>query len=46
MYHLKQGFNQIQEIPVCERKWFIDRFVEQKEKEEEHLKKLEKQKTR
>lgn len=41
MYHLKQGFEQIQQIPVFERKWLIDRFIEQKEKEEKHLKKLE-----
>ena len=36
---MKQGFNQIQEIPIFERKWLIDRSMEQKQKEEEHLNK-------
>jgi hypothetical protein len=42
MYHLKQGFQQIQEIPIFERKWFIDRFIEQKEREEKEIKKSRK----
>ncbi len=38
IYHLKQGLPDFSEMPIFERKWLIDRFVEQKKKEEEHAK--------
>lgn len=38
MYHLKQGYSDIKDLPVYERKWLIDRFIEQKQKEEERSK--------
>jgi len=39
MYHLRQGYEDILDMPTFERKWMIDRFVEQKKKEEESIKK-------
>ena len=35
MYHLRQGWSDIQNINIFERKWLIDRFIEQKNKEVE-----------
>ncbi len=42
MYHLRQGYNDIKDLPVFERKWMIDRFIEQKNREEESMKKAQK----
>lgn len=39
MYHLRQGYSDIAQMPVYERKWIIDRFIEQKNKEEEQINK-------
>lgn len=38
MYHLRQGYKDIQKMVVFERKWLIDRFIEQKQKEQEAMK--------
>lgn len=38
IYHMRQGFDDVQGMPVAERKWLIDRFVEQKTKENEEIK--------
>jgi hypothetical protein len=32
---MRQGYEDIQYIPIFERKWLIDRFFEQKQKEKE-----------
>jgi len=37
MYHLKQSRDNFMSLPINERKWLIDRFVKQKEKENEAM---------
>jgi len=37
IYHLGQDWQTIQKMPIYERKWLIDRFVEQKKAEEERM---------
>lgn len=36
-YHLNTSFKETMELPIAERKWFINRFIEQKEKENEAI---------
>lgn len=43
MYHMQQGFEDIQNIETFERKWIIDRFIEQKEKEKRESQKISNQ---
>lgn len=33
MYHMKQQWPHVMQLPVPERRWYVDRFIEQKEKE-------------
>jgi hypothetical protein len=37
MYHLRQSRETALAIPVIERKWYIERFVQQKEKENQAM---------
>ncbi len=37
MYHLKQSRDNFMSLPINERKWLIERFVKQKEKENEAM---------
>jgi hypothetical protein len=37
-YHLKMSRQEFRTYPINERKWMIDRFLEQREKEEAHMK--------
>jgi hypothetical protein len=37
MYHLKQSRDSFMSLPINERKWLIERFVKQKEKENEAM---------
>ena len=38
VYHLKLGLQEAWSLPPHERKWYIDTFVEQKEKEHKAIK--------
>lgn len=42
MYHMKQGWSDVQDMQIHERKWLIDRFVEQKKREDEQIKRGQK----
>lgn len=42
LYHLKMDINKTLSLPVWKRKWYIDRWLEQKEKEQEEIKKMSK----
>ena len=35
MYHMRQSRDEFLSLPINERKWMIDRFIRQKEKENE-----------
>ena len=37
MYHMKQSRENFMTLPINERKWLIDRFIQQKEKENEAM---------
>lgn len=37
MYHMKQSRENFMSLPINERKWLIDRFIQQKEKENEAI---------
>lgn len=37
VYHLGVSINEAMNISVYQRKWFIDKFIDQKEKEHEAL---------
>jgi len=37
MYHMKQSRNEFMNLPINERKWLIERFIQQKEKENEAM---------
>ena len=37
MYHLRQSREEFLSLPINERKWMIDRFIKQKEKENEAM---------
>lgn len=37
MYHMRQSRENFMSLPINERKWLIDRFIEQKEKENEAM---------
>lgn len=37
MYHLRQGLHSSMSMPINTRKWLIDRFVQQKEQENEAM---------
>ncbi len=37
MYHMKQSRNEFMCLPINERKWLIERFIQQKEKENEAM---------
>ncbi|MCK9458566.1 MAG: hypothetical protein M0R80_02920 [Proteobacteria bacterium] len=37
MYHLRQKPEVAMSFPIFERKWFIERFIQQKEKENEAI---------
>ena len=39
MLGLHQGHRDILDMPVFERKWYVDRFIEQKRKEAEEYQK-------
>lgn len=39
MYHLGESWETVHKIPVHERHWILERFAEQKRKEEEEYKK-------
>jgi hypothetical protein len=39
MLGLHQGYLDIQAMPTSERKWFVDRYIEQKKKEYEEYSK-------
>lgn len=37
MYHLRQGLHSSMSMPIHTRKWIIDRYVQQKEQENEAM---------
>ena len=37
MYHMRQSRDNFMTLPINERKWLIDRFIKQKEKENEAI---------
>lgn len=37
MYHMRQSRENFMTLPINERKWLIDRFIQQKEKENEAM---------
>lgn len=37
MYHLRQGLHSSMSMPINTRKWMIDRYVQQKEQENEAM---------
>jgi hypothetical protein len=37
MYHMRQSRENFMILPINERKWLIDRFIQQKEKENEAM---------
>ena len=37
MYHMRQCRDEFLSLPINERKWMIDRFIRQKEKENEAM---------
>lgn len=37
MYHMNQSRDHFMTLPINERKWLIERFIQQKEKENEAL---------
>jgi hypothetical protein len=37
MYHMRQSRDEFLSLPINERKWMIDRFIKQKEKENEAM---------
>ena len=37
MYHMKQSRVEFMCLPINERKWIIERFIQQKEKENEAM---------
>lgn len=39
LYHCSQAPDKTLSLPVWERKWYIDRWIEQKNKENEEIKK-------
>lgn len=39
MMGLQQGYLDIRSMPVFERKWYVDRFIQQKQKEYEEYQK-------
>jgi hypothetical protein len=41
-YFMKIGREEFLKYPITERKWFIDRFIRQKEKEHDELQKSRK----
>lgn len=43
-YHMQMSRESCMSLPVHERKWLIQRFVEQKRKEVEAMERLKKQK--
>jgi len=38
-YHLNTTFDECMSLPIHERKWYVQRFIEQKEREESAIKK-------
>ena len=37
MYHMRQSRENFMTLPINERKWLIERFIQQKEKENEAM---------
>lgn len=37
LYHMHQDFETTMKMPINERKWMIERFIQQKNKEKEAL---------
>jgi hypothetical protein len=37
MYHLHRGRKDVMQMPINERKWVVERFIQQKERENEAL---------
>lgn len=37
MYHMRQSRSNFMSLPINERKWLIERFIKQKEKENEAI---------
>jgi hypothetical protein len=37
MYHMRQSRDNFLSLPINERKWMIDRFIKQKERESEAM---------
>jgi len=37
MYHLRQGLHSSMSMPINTRRWLIDRFIQQKEQENEAM---------
>lgn len=42
LYHLKVGRKEFLQYPINERKYIIAKFIEQREKENEHMEKARK----
>ena len=38
-YHIQTSFEEAMMLPIYERKWYVHRFMEQKEREEEAMRK-------
>ena len=39
MYHLKLNYNLCMALPIYERKWYVEKFIQQKERENEMMRK-------
>jgi hypothetical protein len=37
-YHLRMSREEFRAYPILERKWMIDRFIKQREREDQHMK--------
>ena len=44
LYHLRRSREEFMKYPILERKWLIERFITQKEKEHEAMEKARKKK--
>jgi hypothetical protein len=37
LYHMRQSMTETLKLPIIMRKWLINKFLEQKEKEHQHM---------
>lgn len=44
IYHMRQQMSEIISLPPYRRKWYIDKYIDQRSKEQEYLEKQRKKK--